>query len=187
MAFKKYFPKTSGTSISGYAVGEIRQDKNGMLWIATEDAGINKFNSADDTFINFNPANKKQTISYSNVQSILVHGDSLWAGTYLHGLDLLDLNGRRLHNYNTLDNSIGSNFVDALIYTQTGKIIAATDKGAFIYSKNKNVFDRITALPKAFFRALREDINGNIWAGTYGNGFYRYDPTTNKATQYFFL
>lgn len=186
MLFKKYFPKTSENSISGYAVGDIRKDRNGLLWIATEDAGLNRFDPKTAIFKNFNPAINKNTISYSNVQSLLVTEDAIWAGTFLHGLDLLDLNGNRLHNYNTLNAAIGSNFIGSLIKTRQGTIIAGTDKGAFAFSKRGNTFHRITQLPNTFFRTLHEDPQGNIWAGTYGNGIYKYNPQTQSVYHYVF-
>ncbi|MGN6211945.1 ligand-binding sensor domain-containing protein [Parafilimonas sp.] len=184
--FKKYFPKVNENSISGNAVSEIYEDDHGMLWVGTEDAGLNKFNAATGNFINYNPAKDRQTVSYSNIHSLLAYNDTVWAGTYLHGLDLLNSDGKRLHNFNTLNADIGSNFIGALLKTKTGEIIAATDKGAFKYLPSTNNFERITALPKAFFRALGEDNNGNIWGGTYGDGIYIYNPSTNKAEHYFF-
>jgi len=186
IVFKKYFPKVNENSISGNAVSEIHEDNNGILWIGTEDAGLNKFNPQTGSFINFNPAVNKQSISYPNIHGLLVDGDTIWAGTYLHGLDLLDNNGKRLHNYNTLNSSIGSNFIGALLKTKRNEIIAATDKGAYKYLPSTNNFERIAALPKAFFRALCEDDKGNIWCGTYGNGFYIYNPLTNKTAHYLF-
>jgi ligand-binding sensor domain-containing protein/signal transduction histidine kinase len=184
--FKKYFPKENDNSISGNAVSDIKQDKNGMLWIATEDAGLNKFNPQTDGFINFDPAENKQSVSYSNIHSLLTINDTVWAGTYLHGLDILNNDGKRLHNYNTLNSSIGSNFICALLKTNNGNIIAATDKGAYEFVPTKNNFERINTLPKAFFRALCEDDKGNIWGGTYGDGFYIYNINSNKTEHYFF-
>ncbi len=186
MIFKKYFPKKSEASISGYAVGEIKSDKNGKLWIATEDAGLNQFNPATGSFINFNPAATTGSITYSNVQCLLVSGDSVWAGTFLHGLDLLNLKGEKIRNYNTLNSDIGSNFSDALLKTATGIIIAGTDKGVYTFNRTRNTFDLVKALPQTFFRALSEDSTGNIWAGTYGNGVYKYDFKTNKTQHYLF-
>ncbi|MFT3751138.1 MAG: two-component regulator propeller domain-containing protein [Agriterribacter sp.] len=186
IVFKKYYPKANENAISGNAVSEIHEDKNGMLWIGTEDAGLNKFNPQTGRFINFNPAQDKQTISYSNIHGLLVDGDKIWAGTYLHGLDLLKSDGKRLHNYNTLNSAIGSNFIGALLKTKNAEIIAATDKGAYKYIPASNNFERINALPKAFFRALYEDGNGNIWGGTYGDGAYIYNPSTNQTVHIIF-
>ncbi|MCF3108123.1 histidine kinase [Niabella sp. CC-SYL272] len=184
MIFKKYFPKKSEPSISGYAVGEMKSDKNGKLWIATEDAGLNRFDPATGRFINFNPAVKKGSITYSNVQCLLVSEDSVWAGTFLHGLDLLNLKGEKIRNYNTLNSSIGSNFSDALLKTSTGVIMAGTDKGVYTFNRSGNTFEPVRALPQTFFRALGEDSSGNIWAGTYGNGVYQYNLNTNQTQHY---
>lgn len=184
--FKKFFPRATENSINGNAVSEIHEDHNGMLWIGTEDAGLNKYDPETGKFINYDPANNKQTISYPNIHGLLVTDDTVWAGTYLHGLDLLDNDGRRLHNYNTLNSAIGSNFISALLKTKQHAIIAATDKGAYTYLPATNNFERIDALPKAFFRALCEDDKGNIWCGTYGNGFYIYNPISGKTMHSFF-
>jgi len=184
MIFKKYFPKKSESSISGYAVGEMKSDRNGKLWIATEDAGLNRFDPATGSFINFNPAIKKGSITYSNVQCLLVSGDSVWAGTFLHGLDLLNLKGEKIRNYNTLNSAIGSNFSDALLKTSTGIIMAGTDKGIYTFNRSRSTFEPVKALPQTFFRALSEDSSGNIWAGTYGNGAYQYNLNTNKTQHY---
>lgn len=186
ITFKKYFHETSKNSISGNAVSEIKEDKNGMLWIATEDAGLNKFNPKTGNFINFNPETNKQSVSYSNIHALLIDNNRIWAGTYLHGLDLLDLNGKRLHNYNTTNTSLGSNFICALLKTSTGNIIAATDKGLYKYLPHTNNFELIKALPKAFFLALHEDKDGNVWAGTYGDGVYVYNIFSGKIHHYFF-
>lgn len=186
ITFKKYFHETSKNSISGNAVSEIKEDKNGMLWIATEDAGLNKFNPKTGNFINFNPETNKQSVSYSNIHALLIDNNRIWAGTYLHGLDLLDLNGKRLYNYNTTNTSLGSNFICALLKTSTGNIIAATDKGLYKYLPHTNNFELIKALPKAFFLALHEDKDGNVWAGTYGDGVYVYNIFSGKIHHYFF-
>ncbi|MFT3948790.1 MAG: two-component regulator propeller domain-containing protein [Agriterribacter sp.] len=186
IVFKKYYPKANENSISGNAVSEIHEDKNGILWIGTEDAGLNKFNPQTGVFVNFNPASDRQTISYSNIHGLLVDGDRIWAGTYLHGLDLLNSDGKRLHNYNTLNSSLGSNFIGAMLKTKNGNIIAATDKGAYKYLPAANNFERIEAFPKAFFRALYEDDKGNIWGGTYGDGTYIYNAATGDLVHILF-
>jgi len=186
IVFKKYFPKPGKNSISGNAVSEIHRDKYGFLWIGTEDAGLNKFNPEKEHFINFNPQANKQSVSYSNIHGLLVDGDTIWSGTYLHGLDILNKEGKRLHNYNTVNSAIGSNFICAVIKANDDDIIVATDKGAYKYLPSSNNFGLIKALPKAFFRALCYDGKGNIWAGTYGDGVYVYNTSTEKTERLIF-
>lgn len=182
--FKKYFPKPDKNSISGNAVREIHEDKSGNLWIGTEDAGLNKFNLKDNHFTNFNPQLNQQSVSYSNIHGLLVDGDTIWAGTYLHGLDILNKNGKRLHNYNTVNSNIGSNFICAILKTG-GKIFVATDKGLYEYISRINNFELIRDLPKSFFKALCADNTGNLWAGTYGDGIDVYNIATGKSQRLF--
>lgn len=185
--FKKYFPKVGANSISGNAVREIHADKEGKLWIGTEDAGLNKFDPETGQFINFNPETNKQSVSYSNIHSLLADGDKIWAGTYLHGLDVLDRGtGKRIAHYNTTNAVIGSNFIYCLYKTREGKIIAGTDKGLFSYEPATNNFKLITAVPAYFFRAICETADGTIWTGTYGDGIYFYNEKTGAKGHFTF-
>lgn len=184
--FRKYFTKTNANSISGNAISEIREDKYGMLWIGTEDAGLNKFNPVTKQFENFNPTINRHSISYSNIHSLLTSDDTVWVGTYLHGLDILNNKGNKLYNYNTSNSSIGSNFICAILKSKNGLIYVATDKGIYRYISNKKDFILVDALPKVFYRTLYEDRNGDIWAGTYGDGVYVYNSIKNYAKHFYF-
>jgi signal transduction histidine kinase/ligand-binding sensor domain-containing protein len=185
--FKKYFPKVGANSISGNAVREIHADKEGKLWIGTEDAGLNKFDPATEQFINFNPETNKQSVSYSNIHSLLADGDKIWAGTYLHGLDVLDrATGKRIAHYNTTTSAIGSNFIYCLYKTKAGEIIAGTDKGLFSYIPSTNNFKPITAVPPLFFRTICETPDGTMWTGTYGDGIYFYNLQTGAKGHFTF-
>jgi ligand-binding sensor domain-containing protein/signal transduction histidine kinase len=183
--FKKYFPKPDANSISGDAVSTMHQDKYGMLWIGTEDAGLNKLDPRTGNFTNYNPQINKHSVSYSNIHGLLVDGDTIWAGTYLHGLDILNKNGKRLHNYNTVNSAIGSNFICAILKAGN-HIICATDKGMYKYLPQTDNFELIKALPKTFFLSICEDNKGNIWAGTYGDGVFVYHILTGKVEHFFF-
>jgi len=185
--FKKYFPKVGANSISGNAVREIHADKEGKLWIGTEDAGLNRFDPATEQFINFNPETNKQSVSYSNIHSLLADGDKIWAGTYLHGLDVLDrATGRRIAHYNTTNSSIGSNFIYCLYKTREGEILAGTDKGLYSYVPATNNFKLITAVQEFFYRTICETADGTIWTGTYGDGIHFYNEKTGAKGHFNF-
>ncbi|QEC70388.1 hypothetical protein FSB73_00350 [Arachidicoccus ginsenosidivorans] len=57
--FKKYYPIPNANSISGDAIGQITPDKEGNLWIGTEDAGINKFNPKTNKFTHYAATKKR--------------------------------------------------------------------------------------------------------------------------------
>jgi ligand-binding sensor domain-containing protein/signal transduction histidine kinase len=182
--FKKYFHQTNSNSISGNAISVIRQDPYGILWVGTEDAGLNRFNENTNQFTSFNPSTSKQSVSYSNIHSLLISGDTIWVGTYLHGLDLITRNGKRLYNFNTENSSIGNNLIYTILKTKKGEIYIGTGQGIFRYSKSLNNFHLVSALPKVFFKSLEEDARGNIWAGTYGDGVYVFNPGNNFLKHY---
>jgi ligand-binding sensor domain-containing protein/signal transduction histidine kinase len=187
ITFKKYFPQTGTNSISGYAVREICNDKNDNIWIGTEDAGLNKLDPKTGLFKNFNTDLNKESVSYSNIHGLLVDGDKIWVGTYLHGLDVLNINtGKKTAHYNTGNSSIGSNFIYSLFKTHAGSIIAATDKGLYEYLPDKNDFKIISDVKKVFYRTICEETDGTIWAGTYGDGVFCYNNKTGKHSQYLF-
>lgn len=187
IAFKKYFPQSGANSISGNAVREICRDKYGKLWIGTEDAGLDRFDPATDSFQTFNTETSRWSVSYSNIHGLLVDDDKVWVGTYLHGLDVLNTKtGKKTRHYNTGNSSLGSNFIYSLFKTRTGTVIAATDKGLYRYLADKDDFALITAVPKVFYRALHEDRNGIIWAGTYSDGIFRFDWRKGGAAQFSF-
>lgn len=179
ITFRKYYPFASRNSISGYAVREICNDNDGNIWIGTEDAGLNKYNPGTGTF------RQIKTISYSNIHGLLVHGENVWVGTYLHGLDIINArSGKKIAHFNTGNSNLGSNFIYSIYRTPQDEIFIATDKGLYKYLPVENDFKLVTQVKKVFFRALHQDKEGTTWAGTYGDGLYYFNERTGKTGQF---
>ena len=72
-----------------------------------------------------------------------------------------------------------------------------TTTGLFSYDLRDGTFQRIPGMGRAAVRAIHKARDGNIWIGTYGQGFYRYDgqrfikmpmdPGNNLATVHCFM
>src|SRR5690606_9923629 len=88
--FEKYFPLGRGNTISGNAVREICADGYGNLWIGTEDDGLNKMELRTGRITNFRPTGEPGSLAHSNIHGLLITGDTLWVGTFEHGLDLFN-------------------------------------------------------------------------------------------------
>jgi ligand-binding sensor domain-containing protein/signal transduction histidine kinase len=184
-SFEKFFPKTGTASLSGNAVREIHDDRYGHLWIGTEDGGLNKFTPATAAFTNIKPLPPPETgLSHSNIHGLLVTGDSLWIGTFEHGLDVLDIpTGKFIRHYKAGNQpqTLHSNFIYCMIRTRAGEILVCTTRGLYQYNRSRDDFDVVTEVPDyMFYTAVFEDSEGTIWLGTVRDGLYYFNRRTGK-------
>ncbi|MGK6349854.1 ligand-binding sensor domain-containing protein [Parapedobacter sp. DT-150] len=186
--FEKFFPLDGlgdTNTISGNAVREICADRKGNLWIGTEDDGLNKLEVATGRVTNYRPTGDPQGLAYSNIHGLLVTGDTLWVGTFEHGLDLLDVNtGKVIRHYaaENQDGALQNNFIFNIYQTRKGRILLATGKGLYEYERLNRRFRLIPELPDyIFYTTLFEDSEGRIWAGTWRDGLYCFDPKSGET------
>jgi signal transduction histidine kinase/ligand-binding sensor domain-containing protein len=186
-SFKKYFPRSGENSLGGYVVREIHQDKAGDLWIGTEDAGLDKL-ERNGRFVHFRPTGAPGSLSYSNIHGLLVRGDTLWVGTFEHGLDLLNIRtGRVFRHYDegSGDHALRSSFIYCIYAAQDGRVLLGTTRGAYAYDAAHDYFTRLPGMPlDNWYSSLLDDGQGGIWAGTFGNGVNYFNTQTRKAANY---
>jgi signal transduction histidine kinase/ligand-binding sensor domain-containing protein len=184
--FQKYFADYSKNSIGGNVIREIRQDRLGNLWLASEDAGITEMDPSTGRARRFAPDEMPGSISYSNVQGLLPVGDDLWIGTHFHGLDIMDMSSGKVKKHYQAGDRFGdlpSNFVLTFLRTKNGSIYVGTRKGLTKYNPSTDNFTRIRYIPlEAFICALLEDRRGNIWVAT-DEGLHVFDPVNGKITK----
>tara|TARA_R110002033_G_C3896973_1_gene239665 strand:+ start:19115 stop:23086 length:3972 start_codon:yes stop_codon:yes gene_type:complete len=185
--FKKYFPKLGENSISGNAVREIHSDQYSNLWIGTEDAGVNKLNLKTGIFTNYLPTDSSASLSYYNIHGLLIKDDKLLIGTFEHGLDIMDIKtGKIIKHYSTASKgNISSNFIFAFYENKKNEVFAITNSGIQLFDYDKEEFSTIKAFPKGYFyTSFLEDKNEILWAGTYWEGLFYFDPKTNTQRVY---
>jgi len=185
--FNKYYPRSGSNAISGNAVREIHPDHYGNLWIGTEDAGLNKFDPETQIFTNFRPSEEPHTLSHYNIHALLPRGDHLWIGTFEHGLDIMDINsGRIIKHYRKGDGKgLSSNFIYALYEDDEHVIYAVTTSGIQVYNEEEDRFTTHPAFSEDyFFTYFLKDPSGVLWAGSYWDGLFYFDPSTNKKGLY---
>lgn len=182
--FEKFFPMDDGRTISGNAVREICADSRGNLWIGTEDGGLNKLTPDGGQITHFLPTGAPHSIAYSNIHGLLATGDTLWVGTFEHGLDLLDIpTGKVIRHYNadSRDGMLGNNFIFNIYRTSDGLVLLATGRGLYAYEHSGKRFRIVPEFPEhIFYTTLFEDSHGTIWAGTWRDGLYYFNPRTGR-------
>lgn len=182
--FKKYFPKNNQNAISGSAVREIHKDENGNFWIGTEDAGLNKFNPKTQVFTSYKPGEGKGSVSYYNIHALIARKNSIWIGTFEHGLDVLDSkSGKVIKHYSANNESSGlrSNFIFSFYETKKKELLVITSVGIYKYNPISDHFDVLKFFPEnRHYTSFMEDSQGNYWAGTYREGLLFYNPKNKK-------
>jgi signal transduction histidine kinase/ligand-binding sensor domain-containing protein len=184
--FTKYFPQKGTNSISGSDVREITRDQTGNFWIGTEDAGLNKLDVKTGQFKHFLPDGKPGSIAYSNIHGLLVDGDKLWVGTFEHGLDIIDLKTEKVikHYQAGVGNALRTNFIVTFCKTRSGEILVGTINGIYRYNRKRDDFEPIAGLPFIFYDSVIEDSEGNIWAGSFNDGIFRFNLSKLGAVNY---
>lgn len=189
--FEKYFPLNGENSLSGSAVREIVEDSVGNLWIGTENGGLNKFPYDGKEIEHFTASGKSGDLSGSNIHGLLVTGDTLWVGTFHQGLNLMRIStGKVFKQYyaGNEENGLKSNFIYTMLRLKNGKVLLATDHGIYQYLSDKKTFELVDGFPEyIFYTSLHENSNGTIWAGTWRDGLYFYNPQKNKKGLYTYV
>lgn len=185
--FDTYFPKPGENSISGNAVREIKKDTFGNLWIGTEDAGLNRLNPRTGKFTGYIPSDADRTLSHYNIHALLPKGDQLWIGTFEHGLDIMDIKtGEIIKHYRRGDgHGLSSNFIFGLYQEGSQTLYAVTASGIQTYDPENDRFELLHGFSEdLFFKCFLKDDKGTLWAGSYWDGLYSYDPKTKKKKMF---
>jgi ligand-binding sensor domain-containing protein/serine phosphatase RsbU (regulator of sigma subunit) len=186
------------TSISSNAIRALREDRQGMLWIGTEDSGLNKFNKKTGTFTLYrHDPNDPDSLSSDSVYCI--HEDRsgiLRIGTWGGGLNRFNRETQTFTRFQARDrdpNSPGNNLVYSIIEDHSGVLWIATAGGLckFDHKANPPAFKHFRHIPgnpnslsNDIVTAIHEDKNHILWIGTIGGGLNRLNPAKETFKHY---
>jgi ligand-binding sensor domain-containing protein/signal transduction histidine kinase len=148
------------------------------IWIGTEEGGLFCFNRYTRKFKQYKPdPGNKNSVAGLNVKTLARETDgNLWIGYYNSGLDYLTVKtGQIKHFANDKSSSqtISSNLLRSLILDNEENLWIGTDKGVDFLKKGTSVFLHYNLNIEVL--TLYKDNHNNIWAGTSGNGIYRFN------------
>ncbi|MEM6964036.1 MAG: two-component regulator propeller domain-containing protein [Bacteroidota bacterium] len=161
------------------------------LWIGTN-AGLSKYRSTTDDFLNYLHLNSDSTSISNNVIRQIFRDSKgrLWVGTSV-GLNLLDEKNNHFKRYffkSKFSKDVGSQDVKAILEDKNGQLWFGTASGLYFLSEKNNntyTFQRIhqkiaQQLSDTHIKSLLEDRKGNFWIGTFDGGINYWDK--KKAT-----
>jgi ligand-binding sensor domain-containing protein/DNA-binding CsgD family transcriptional regulator len=168
--------------LSGNWIRSIYQDRSGIIWIGTVEAGISKFNPDQKKFSHHRSIPGRDDSLGSNlVYSFLESPPGiLWIGT-LDGLERLDRETNAYDHFRAdpgMPGTLSHNIIRCIHADRQGTLWLGTDGGGLAR------FDRQSGRVTAFLndplepgslscnrvRTVLEDRAGNFWIGTFGGG-----------------
>ena len=190
----KYSPDDVN-SLGANTIRALYEDKSGILWVGTEGGGLNRYNSAQESFTRFTNDPKNPTSLSSNVVTSIYEDKSgtLWVGTRDGGLNLFNRENENFICYKNNPNdptSLSRNTIAPIYEDSNGNLWIGTVGGGL------NRFDRInkkfirythnpydpTSLSQNDISGISEDNFGNIWVSTLGGGLNKFNYRNDQRT-----
>jgi ligand-binding sensor domain-containing protein/signal transduction histidine kinase/DNA-binding response OmpR family regulator len=169
-------------NIKGKAVRKIVELKKNILWIATEDGGLNIYNPATGDIDVFD---RIPGLTH-NVHELFYDdaGNEMWIGTYRNGLFRYNfLSGKWMQYVPGSENDLPSDAIFAIEKQPDGTMWVGTIQGLRYYDPVKKIFRSIghPVLDTDFIYCLLIDKEDNVWAGTRNNGLFRINMHTHEV------
>lgn len=153
-------------------IREIVEDEQGVLWIGTENAGINKMKLSNG-IITPHYSNSRKELN-KNVTLSMAHGNgTVYCSIYKNGLEIITANGKSKY----FDNKImqfGESIYAHLIMPD-GSHYIGTDRGIYHADIDNLDFEFLPYSNGYWIFDLMLDNSGNIWAASMGNGIIKID------------
>jgi ligand-binding sensor domain-containing protein/signal transduction histidine kinase len=162
----------------------VYEDTYGLLWIGTTEGLLQCNTQTGEINIFIHDSTKKEIFSYNDIRSIYEDAlGTLWIGTRGE-LNAFNRDNSSFTVYELPEQSevfaLCANSADKLwLGTFDGNMYEFNKiKGTFTQCKTKEFID----MTKKIFWALHADRDGNLWAGTGGNGLLRYSEDRKMTT-----
>lgn len=178
-----------------YNVLSLCVDKNGKIWIGTENGGLFVFNPLMGTtehFINdpFNP----KSVSGNSIYKIFQSDDGIiWIGTYNQGVCYYDENKIKFQHYfqnPTASNFLNCNIIKAINYLN-GELIIGTDGGGLTYyNPSTGKYTRYTrqansnSISSNTVMCMMPEGNDRLWIGSWESGLDVFNRRTGSFKHY---
>lgn len=171
--FTKYYASLGENSLRGDIIHDITTDQYGNVWIGTEDAGLNKYDPQTGRYTHFEINPGGDGISHKNLHGLVADDDRLWIGS-IRGVDLMDIPSERVvKHYRITDNRA----IVIMKKMPSGQLLVGTANGMYTYNEASDQFEPVPEFPSNMrIQSILEDHSGVIWAGTFNNGLFYYNP-----------
>lgn len=187
---KTYLPNENDSrAIAGSYILDLEVDKNGTLWVTSDQFGLSRYNVDTDDFTVFvHDPNNDNSLSANEITDVETESKNyLWVATS-KGLDLLNTETNvATHFLNRPDdkNSFPNSNIRALLKISENHLYVGTGNGAYLFDRASLTFKLIplSQNEQLNIRSIAQSENGLIWFGTRGDGLFVFNPDTSVSEE----
>lgn len=171
--FRRVYRTSSSESLHGVSVRNFTEDKNHIVWVATEKSGLFQYNPATTELLRY----RTPKIIPQVLTSLCSEEDYLWIGA-MNGIYKYSPKSGAVKVYNTfgIEESESDNRVITFFRSSNGELLAGTTAGVVKYDRAKDSFVIVPGLAGLAVENIGEDMSGDLWLASYASGLFRYDP-----------
>jgi ligand-binding sensor domain-containing protein/serine phosphatase RsbU (regulator of sigma subunit) len=174
-----YQTNESDFSITSDNILSVYKDRSGVLWVGTENDGLNKCNTQRK---NFKILQTPKGTSLLNIHSIIDNERCTWIGTRGSGFHYIEKATNIMRSFSSAGSKNFAN-VNAMIYDPRGFYWIATDGNGILRFDHKSQqfeqfeydADNKNSLSNNAVTSLFVDADTLLWIGTYGGGLCKFD------------
>lgn len=183
-------------SLSGSFITALHVDREGRLWIGTGENGLNRYDSASDSFVHYrHDPEDSRSIGFDGITAIYSdRAGTIWVGLANGGVNSLDpatLTITREPITTNID-AIQLGPVTSIIEDKSGSLwigmngggLVKYDRGAANLVHYRHRSGVKNTLSSNEITALHEDDDGYLWIGTANSGLNRLAPDRKNFRRY---
>jgi ligand-binding sensor domain-containing protein/signal transduction histidine kinase/CheY-like chemotaxis protein/AraC-like DNA-binding protein len=183
-------------SLVNNSVRKLLFDRNGQLWIGTQE-GLS-IKTAAHQFTNFvHDDRNKTSLSQNSIYSLYEDREgTIWIGTFFGGVNSFDHYSTSFSVYQSggKKTDLSNNVVSSIIEDSEHHLWIGTEGGGLNYidrqtgavSYFQHKPNDPTSISSNLVKVIYKDKSNNIWAGTHGGGLNLYHPATRNFTRFFY-
>lgn len=172
-------------SLSDNVVSCIVEDEHSMLWIGTNDGGLNRYNPLDNSFqyYFFNTENKGRPHESNNVKSIYIDKstDNVYVGTHAGGMKVVNRRSGMIKHLSVCDDNSAANSIYVILPRSNNSLWLGTLNGLYWYDMNTCRFvqeNDVAVMGKSIY-AMFIDSQNSLLVAT-NDGVVKYKTENNK-------
>ena len=172
-------------------IKSIYKDKNGFIWLGTQNGGVITWDKSYQNFLHFSNNNLSNNITNSIVSD---KKGNIYFATEAGIVNLLDKKGNVFEIFKIESSEKNIKYpIKSLFYNTPDDLlfIGSQNKGIIVYDiKSKRVRRNIISkelqglLKNSIVFDIKKDSQNNLYIGTLGNGFIRYNCKTKKLRNF---